>query len=437
MGNYTVKDYDMKFLENEWNKLNNSERETAIDITRKIENAHKKIDASKRAVENAKNIKGIFINRRKFDALAEAQIIAAGAIGDLADLIQESIKLTCASISTAGKMHRALAYITIRGFRNANGRIEVISKECAKSINAVIEVADKFVQGQAKIEAIENDIDMIKKKLGIQTQEIIDKYNISANEEINNDEFEELSDDYNGIDFDEYINSLNSFKDFFKETGEAFRNITEEWEKQNKQIEKLNDEAERANKILDDMPEDERNNLLKKVAEDLKNSPERKTWKNNNNFAIEDDNENEDKYEKIKSYLSCRILAGNYFSGHYMYISPNIPEKIMHGAVNKYANDLIPEEVLAIWDNTILENGKSGVLFSKKAIYFTDFLSKSKSIKYNQISSVEIDYDKKRSPYSSNLIFNLKNGSAIEYTSAEANKEDLKKIIDYIISFER
>lgn len=140
----------------EWQSINPSVKSMAVDMTMAIKEAHEKVAQAKRIAEEAPNLKGGFLGfgkQKKINAaLSEAQVITNEALFDLSELIQQSIKFTIRSVKTAIDMQKALAYLAVNGIRDANGRVESLSSECAESINTIIESAQDFVSQQAEIE---------------------------------------------------------------------------------------------------------------------------------------------------------------------------------------------------------------------------------------------------------------------------------------------
>lgn len=147
--------------QDEWNTMNPSIKDSAVNIAKSIKAAHTKIAKAKEKAENAPNIKGGFLGfgrQSKINsALAESQVLTNEAVTDLAELIQQSTRLTIQSVIKARDMQKALAYLAINGIRDVNGRVETLSSECADSINIIIESAQGFLQQQADFsERIDN-----------------------------------------------------------------------------------------------------------------------------------------------------------------------------------------------------------------------------------------------------------------------------------------
>lgn len=46
-----------------------------------------------------------------------------------------------------------------------------------------------------------------------------------------------------------------------------------------------------------------------------------------------------------------------------LYVAPNIPKKLLRNARSNYAPDVAPDDVLVLYDATLLKSGKDGALF--------------------------------------------------------------------------
>jgi hypothetical protein len=53
-----------------------------------------------------------------------------------------------------------------------------------------------------------------------------------------------------------------------------------------------------------------------------------------------------------------------------LYVSPDIPEDKLRSAIGDYADGLNAEDVLALYDATLLGNGKDGALFTRDLVVF-------------------------------------------------------------------
>ena len=71
-----------------------------------------------------------------------------------------------------------------------------------------------------------------------------------------------------------------------------------------------------------------------------------------------------------------------------VYFSPEIPEKKLKNAIEAYAYDLEPDDVILLLDETLLGGAKEGMLVSSEAIYFHELLTKPVVVKIADIENV-------------------------------------------------
>ena len=74
-----------------------------------------------------------------------------------------------------------------------------------------------------------------------------------------------------------------------------------------------------------------------------------------------------------------------------LFVSPDIPPKKVHNAIQDYAKKASPGRVIALYDATLLGSGKDGALFLNDRIIFqnTD-LQPSYEVKYEDLVEVEL-----------------------------------------------
>jgi hypothetical protein len=121
----------------------------------------------------------------------------------------------------------------------------------------------------------------------------------------------------------------------------------------------------------------------------------------------------------------------------YPHIDPKLKENAIikyAPSVNVYASDIDnPELVLALFDTSIGNSGKSGMLFTAEAVYASRTLDKPITVKYADIASVEIDWNKKRDAYNSGLVFHMNRGNDLTFSELSFHKILLKNIFDGIL----
>lgn len=75
---------------------------------------------------------------------------------------------------------------------------------------------------------------------------------------------------------------------------------------------------------------------------------------------------------------------------HGLYLAPDLPEKLLRNALNDYASSVLPEEVLAIYDATMLGSAKDGAVFTAdRLVYQNNDLEQPQEIRYRDIVRVE------------------------------------------------
>ena len=72
----------------------------------------------------------------------------------------------------------------------------------------------------------------------------------------------------------------------------------------------------------------------------------------------------------------------------YIYFYPDIPYKKLKNVQNSYAKGISIREVLILIDNTTFGSAKDGALFTDKAIYVHNMMSKIQKYSYQDIRSV-------------------------------------------------
>ncbi len=87
--------------------------------------------------------------------------------------------------------------------------------------------------------------------------------------------------------------------------------------------------------------------------------------------------------------LRAALTDKNKFNLNRIYITPNIPEKLVLNAINAYSIKVDPREVIILIDNTVLGNGKTGCLICDERIVFRDSFSSADAYEYSKIKSLE------------------------------------------------
>lgn len=123
-------------------------------ILEKIELSTQKITAAKEAAEDAANMKSGWFGRtkKKADATADAVIATNEAIGEMNELLQESIRFTCLSLSFAQAMSKHMSALIVKGFENRDGEFIKLSSDSEEQAMYIVQQADAFAKNQLEVE---------------------------------------------------------------------------------------------------------------------------------------------------------------------------------------------------------------------------------------------------------------------------------------------
>lgn len=73
-----------------------------------------------------------------------------------------------------------------------------------------------------------------------------------------------------------------------------------------------------------------------------------------------------------------------------LYVVPHIPEDRLRNALGDYARSVQPEDVLALYDATLLGNGKDGAVFTSTGLVFqNNNLEPAQDVRYADLVRVE------------------------------------------------
>jgi hypothetical protein len=90
--------------------------------------------------------------------------------------------------------------------------------------------------------------------------------------------------------------------------------------------------------------------------------------------------------ELVNSYGgSIASIESSYF------IAPNIPSKKLNNAIASYARQLKPQDVIALYDNTLFGKADVGFLIAKKGIWYRNLFEKPNFFLYDQLNYTFVD----------------------------------------------
>jgi hypothetical protein len=89
--------------------------------------------------------------------------------------------------------------------------------------------------------------------------------------------------------------------------------------------------------------------------------------------------------ELIRKYAGqiCSSTSGE------IYFKPDIPEKKLKNAIESYANDIVPSNVIVLYDSTVFGGAKEGFLMTLAGFYAKKLSGKPKQVDFSSIKSIE------------------------------------------------
>lgn len=92
------------------------------------------------------------------------------------------------------------------------------------------------------------------------------------------------------------------------------------------------------------------------------------------------------EFEELISVYANRICKNN----NNLYHSSMIPRGKLNNAISAYAQGILPQRVIALYDDTVFGSGKEGFLITKAGIYFSNMANyKPGAIKFASIRDVQ------------------------------------------------
>jgi DNA repair exonuclease SbcCD ATPase subunit len=128
----------------------------ATEILQKINDTSIRIAEAKENAKAAQEMKagGFFGGRtkKKLEATSNAVVKTNEAVSELNNLVQESVRFTCASIQFAQVMHKTMAHLLVKGFKDTDGNIQKLSGSSKEAVETIMAEAEDFVQKQLAVE---------------------------------------------------------------------------------------------------------------------------------------------------------------------------------------------------------------------------------------------------------------------------------------------
>jgi hypothetical protein len=126
----------------------------SIEILQKINATTERIAEAKEVAENAANMKSGWFGKtgKKATATANAVVATNEALSEMNDLLKESIRFTCSSVQFAQVMHKTMAHMMVKGFKDTDGQIIKLSGDSKEVVQSILDEADDFVKKQLVVE---------------------------------------------------------------------------------------------------------------------------------------------------------------------------------------------------------------------------------------------------------------------------------------------
>lgn len=112
-------------------------------------------------------------------------------------------------------------------------------------------------------------------------------------------------------------------------------------------------------------------------------------------------------------------------------IKGEIPIKKMDVAIKSFAKGIEKRNIIGLYDTTINQSGKIGYLFTDTEIRYLVNIGDSRSLKYDDISGIEV-FDVKKKDDRMGIRFFLKDDSVVEWTDQYLNNVSLMKFLSEI-----
>lgn len=128
---------------------------------------------------------------------------------------------------------------------------------------------------------------------------------------------------------------------------------------------------------------------------------------------------------------SAKIIFNNYIdrfpkaSYCHAYKVKELNDKLINNAIKHYANTCHAEDVIGLVDNTVMQNGKVGILFTDNYMYFTRFMSSTVKLWYDEIKNIESIDD--------GLIITMRDDEVVTWIDSDYNLNIIKLYLEEII----
>ena len=116
------------------------------------------------------------------------------------------------------------------------------------------------------------------------------------------------------------------------------------------------------------------------------------------------------------------------------YVGDDITNDMIDNASKHYAKGVDKSSVIALVDTSILNNGKSGFVFTDTKVYYKQIFEKAKKLWYDEVKSVKISRAQK-ADNESEIEFHMKDGTYEVWFDGALNKRPLLNVIKKLIKY--
>ena len=148
-------------------------------------------------------------------------------------------------------------------------------------------------------------------------------------------------------------------------------------------------------------------------------------------------------YKELEDILRTYMYKINaYGTSQHYYFKGDIPIKKLDNAINTYASNVDPNQVMALLDTTLTQNGKEGILFTTTGLYSKDTLSEKITVDYKDIIDIFVGSCNEKGKdiskdYNRKLKITKKNGDICYIDNKSLNKSPLKEMLNEIVELSK
>lgn len=147
----------------------------------------------------------------------------------------------------------------------------------------------------------------------------------------------------------------------------------------------------------------------------------------------------EKNYKELEDVLRTYMYKINaYVGANKYYFKGDIPTKKLDNAINTYAPNVDPNQVMALLDTTLTQNGKEGILFTTTGLYSKDTLSEKITVDYKDIIDIFVGSCNEKGKYVSKdynrkIKITKNDGDICCIDHKSLNKLPLKEMLNEIV----